>query len=216
MRPARYVALVLAAIALPVLAPAAHGADSTVATTTAFYGGVTLRQEGSDVGIDFGNVASSFGRFAPIDVDVASHTSAFGGYRFRHDLALEASVARASGYRLQGGRGVGLMLPAGAEADARQWNVDVVGSWSFWRTMSLYGRLGYTQSELAPIYRTSLAGADRRTGDGLEYGVGLRYDFSRVLGLKLEYARVGNAAGEYERGILPDADRLQFGVQYRF
>jgi hypothetical protein len=145
-----------------------------------------------------------------------TRASAFGGYRFRNDLALEASVASTSNYRLPGGGGVGLMLPGDTEAGMRQWNVDVVGSWSFWRSMALYGRLGYAQSDLVPAYRTSIAAPERRTSDGLQYGVGLRYDFSRALGLKLEYARVGHVATEFERGLIPEVDQVQFGVQFRF
>lgn len=213
MRAPRPIAAVLAALACATLATAASAAE-VEGKANGFYGGVTVRQEGMEQGLAFGNVASSFGRFAALETEAAARTSAFGGYRFRNDLALEASVA-SSGYRLAGRGGVGLMLPPGAEADAHQLNVDVVGSWSFWRSLSLYGRLGYAQSEIAPVYRTSLATPERRTGDGLEYGVGLRYDFSKALGLKLEYARVGSTA-EVERGMMPDVDRLQFGVQYRF
>jgi hypothetical protein len=214
MRAPRPIAAVLATLAFATLATAASAAERT-GPASGFYGGVTVRQEGLEQGLAFGNVSSSFGRFAALETEAAASTSAFGGYRFRNDLALEASVASTSGYRLAGRGGVGLMLPPGAEADARQLNVDVVGSWSFWRSLSLYGRLGYAQSEIAPVYRTSLATPERRTGDGLEYGVGLRYDFSKALGLKLEYARVGSAA-EVDRGMMPDVDRLQFGVQYRF
>lgn len=203
-----------AALAAALAVPGAAAAQSSAAAATGFYGGLTVRQEGSEQGLTFGNAAASFARFAPLDVEPATRTSAFGGYRFRNDLALEASIASTSGYRLPGRGGVGLLLPGDAGAGARHWHVDVVGSWSFWRSLSLYGRLGYAQSELAPVYRTSIAGGERQAGDGLQYGVGLRYDFSRALGLKLEYARV--PAGEFERGFLPDGGELQFGVQYRF
>lgn len=198
--------------------PFAHAAVAADApkAESGFYGGVTVRQDGREQGLTFGNVSASFGRFAALDIEPATRANAFGGYRFRNDLALEARVASGSGYRLAGRGGVGLMLPAEPDAIARHWNIDVVGSWSFWRSLSLYGRLGYAQSEFVPNYRTSIAHGDRRSGDGLQYGVGLRYDVTRTLGLKLEYARVGNTAGDFERGLLPDVDQLQFGVQYRF
>lgn len=214
MRSLLRVFVTVAVLAAVASAPAALAADKV--PTSGFYGGVTMRDAGSDQGLSFGNVASSFSLAAPLEVEPAARTSAFGGYRFRNDLALEASVASSTAYRLAGRGGVGLMLPGDAHDGARQWNVDLVGSWSFWRTLSLYGRLGYVQSELAPVYRTSITGAERRTDDGLQYGVGLRYDFSRALGLKLEYARVGNAMGDYERSLLPEAERVQFGVQFRF
>lgn len=214
MRPTRSSLVVpFAALALA-LAPAVFAAEG--ATPSGFYGGVSVRDSGSEQGLTFGTLASSFALAAPLEAEPAARTSAFGGYRFRRDFALEASVASRTAYRLTGRGGVGLMLPGDATDGTRHWNVDVVGSWSFWRSLSLYGRLGYAQSEMAPVLRTSLAGSERRTDDGLQYGVGLRYDFSRALGLKLEYARVGHQPGEYERGLFPDADRVQFGVQFRF
>jgi opacity protein-like surface antigen len=104
-----------------------------------------------------------------------------------------------------------------SDAAPRSWNVDVVGSWSFWRTMSLYGRLGYAQSDVTPIYSTSIVSGsvDRRAREGLNYGVGLRYDVTRSLGVKLEYARVGASAGEAP-SLFPEVDQVQFGLQFRF
>jgi hypothetical protein len=215
MRSLRPLALPLLAVAALAITPAA-GAAETAPATTGFYGGVAVRDLGAEQGMTFGNAWTAVGRFEPMESTPASRATAFGGYRFRDDLALEASVASTSGYRLPGRGGVGLMLPGATDAGARQWNVDVVGAWSFWRSLSLYGRLGYAQSELAPAYRTTLATPEPRAGEGLQYGVGLRYDFSRALGLQLEYARVGNAASDLERGVLPDVDQLQFGVRYRF
>ncbi len=213
MRYVHRLAVPLAALAALAAAPAVPAADPAAA---GFYGGVSVRTDGAEHGLSFGDVESSFGRFGALEGGPSGRTSAFGGYRFRNDLALEASVGSVTGYRLPGRGGVGLMLPGTAEPATQQWNVDVVGSWSFWRSLSLYGRLGYAQSELAPAYRTSIGGAEARGGDGLQYGVGLRYDFSRALGLKLEYARIGAHAGEIDRSVLPEVDRVQFGVQYRF
>jgi opacity protein-like surface antigen len=92
------------------------------------------------------------------------------------------------------------------------------GSWAFWRRFSLYGRLGYTAFDSTPLYSTSVASvmADRRGRDGLNYGVGLRYDVNRSLGLKLEYARVGTLALDAGSTVLPDSDQVQFGLQFRF
>ena len=216
MRPLRSLAVPVAAVAAMALAPASAAADIAASAPSGFYGGLSIRDVGAEQGLTIGNVTSSFAWVAPFQAEPGARASAFGGYRFRNDLALEASVASTTaGYRLPGRGGVGLMLPGDFEAGARHWNVDVVGSWSFWRSLSLFGRLGYAQSELAPVYRTSIAGPERRTGEGLEYGVGLRYDFTRALGLKLEYARVGQA-GDVERSLLPDVDQVRFGVQFHF
>ena len=52
--------------------------------------------------------------------------------------------------------------------------------------------------------------------DGVNYGVGLRYDVTRALGLRLEYARFGRFAGENIGGFFPESDQVQFGMQFRF
>jgi opacity protein-like surface antigen len=179
-----------------------------------FYGGIAMREQGAEQGLQFGE-AGNAGRFAAATSNPqASQALVFGGYRWRNDLALEAAVESSEGYRLPGGGGVGLVVP-GASAPGRTVNVDVYGSWSFWRAFSLYGRLGYAQSEATPVYSTAVA-AERRARDGLNYGVGLRYDLSRSLGLKLEYARIGTQASDASAWALPDGDQVQFGLQFRF
>ena len=181
-----------------------------------FYGGVAMRDNGAEQGVALGD-PGHWERFTPTLVEVPTEqTTVFGGYRWRNDLALEAALGT-DGYRLPGGGGVGLMLPGGSDTLARTWNLDVYGSWAFWRRLSLYGRLGFSQSETSPVYSTAIIGGrDRRYREGLNYGVGLRYDVTRSLGLKLEYARVGATPADGGSLNLPEADQLQFGVQFRF
>lgn len=196
------------------LAAAAAGAQAPVA---GFYGGVTLRENGAEHGVAIGAAGKPDRFVSSLAATPGSQALMFGGYRWRNDLALEAALASTDGYRLSGGGGVGLMLPGGTDP-SRAWNVDVYGSWAFARRFSLYGRLGYSQAETTPLYSTSVASAiaDRRIRDGLNYGVGLRYDVNRSLGLKLEYARVGTLALDAGSTVLPDGDQVQFGLQFRF
>ena len=81
--------------------------------------------------------------------------------------------------------------------------------------MSLYGRLGYAQSETRWSYTPSFVSDVRRNRDGVNYGLGVRYDMTPALGLRLEYARFGRLPGEVA-GVLPENDQLQLGVQFRF
>ena len=205
---------------LALLAVAAAGsAIAADPPLSGFYGGISHRENGSVQGVAIGE-AGNPGRFAStLDDARSSQALVFGGYRWRNDVALEAAVGSAvEGYRLSGRGGVGLMVPAGAEPASRAWNLDLYGSWGFLRRLSLYGRLGYSQAEDPALYRTTLASTavDRRMRDGLSYGLGLRYDVTRSLGLKLEYARVGTHAVDAGSLALPDADQVQFGLQFRF
>ena len=102
------------------------------------------------------------------------------------------------------------------ELPARSWNLDVFTSWNFYKAFSLYGRLGYAQNDQQLFTPTPQTNPDlRRLRDGVNYGLGLRYDMSSALGLRLEYGRFGRFTGELGNG-LPDSDQLTFGVQYRF
>ena len=206
-------------------APAATDAADPVTTTApGFYGGVALRESSAGTGLKLGQLPLAWGTLgATMGEDASSRSLFFGGYRFGNDLALEASLGTTERYALQpdglnGRRGVGLSLVS-SDAATRTWNADVYTTWSVLPRFSLYGRLGYAQSDVAnnPALAGLPAGDPRRGRDGMNYGLGLRYDVNRALGLRLEYARFGRFAGELQQnGILPDTDQVQLGVQLRF
>jgi opacity protein-like surface antigen len=220
---------ILVAIALAALAagPVAYAEDRAADATGGFYGGVALRNAGVDeAGIRLGHLASAstWGRFAsPVSDDIANRALVFGGYRFANDVAVEGSFATADNYSLQPldaatPRGIGLSLGGTRQAASRTWNADVYTSWSFRKAFALYGRLGYAQSDSVPAYAmATLPISDaRRLRDGMNYGVGVRYDVSPALGLRLEYARFSRFAGEAVTGPLPESDQVQLGMQFRF
>lgn len=191
-----------------------------------FYGGVALRDDGLDSGgINFGHLASTWGRYAPPVIDDAAtrRSLLFGGYRFSNDVALEGSFSTTDRRQLwqldaAAPRGVGLSLAPPPGLGEHGWNADVYTAWSFLRSFSIYGRLGYAQSDGLPSYAVAALspGDARPLRDGVNYGVGVRYDVTRALGLRLEYARFPRFAGETVTGPLPDSDQVQFGVQFRF
>ena len=186
------------------------------------YGGISLRDSGRDgTGLSFGAPGAVWNRFAlPVADDSGARTLAYGGYRWANDIAVEAA-ASLDRYSLQPAtpgnrRGVGLALAADNDVAGKAWNVDVYTSWEFRRSLSLYGRLGYAQSDLQQGYPPGFVGDARRGRDGVNYGLGFRYDMSPALGLRLEYARFGRLPGEVASGGLPENDQVQLGVQFRF
>ncbi len=196
---------------------------SATATDLGFYGGVVLRQGPQEgPGIQIGNLASVWGKFvAPTADETVARTLLYGGYRLSNDVAVEAAVSAVDRYALApGGRGgVGLAIASPtASVTPQSWNADVYTSWAFRKSLALYGRLGYAQSDSPLSYGPAsfLTSDPRRPRDGMNYGVGLRYDVTRALGLRVEYARFGRFAGESVNGMLPESDQLQFGMQYRF
>ena len=195
------------------------------ASSGGFYGGIALRDAGADsTGVTFGAQTAPWGKFAsPVADDAASRRLLFGGYRFENHMAVEGSLSMSDRYVLRpenpaGRGGVGLSLMP-SDAASHAWNADVYTSWSFARRLALYGRLGYAQADNAGgLGLTTLSPGDVRRGrDGVNYGVGLRYDVNPALGLRVEYARFGHFAGELvQGGVLPDTDQVQVGVQLRF
>ncbi|MDQ2915916.1 MAG: porin family protein [Pseudomonadota bacterium] len=220
---------ILAALTIAgvIVAPTAFAQESPAQATSkaGFYGGVALRDAGSEAaGIDFGHLASTWNRFAqPATDESTRRTLVFGGYRWANDVAVEGSFSSADSYALRPfdastRRGVGLSLADSPDVSARTWNANVYTSWSFLNSFSLYGRLGYAQSDSPPGYAlATLPSSDpRRSHDGVNYGVGVRYDITSALGLRLEYARFPRFIGEALTGPLPDSDQVQFGMQFRF
>jgi long-subunit fatty acid transport protein len=117
-----------------------------------------------------------------------------------------------------GRHGVGLTFATGAgDVQSRSWNLDVFTSWTVYKAFALYGRLGYAQSETVPLAGMAPVSISAARGlrDGMNYGVGVRYDMNSTLGLRLEYSRFGRFAGEIGSS-LPETDQVTFGLQVRF
>jgi hypothetical protein len=223
----RTVAFISISLALFVALPA-YADEQTDRAVSGFYGGVALRERGAEsAGLAVGAVNSVWGRHVPPVADESSPRAlVFAGYRWRNDVAVEAAFNSTDMYALRpadaigAGRGVGLSLAPSAglaEIQARSWNVDILTSWTFLRAFALYGRLGYGQSEAIPGIGAAASAASevRRLRDGVNYGLGVRYDMNPALGLRVEYGRFGRFTGEVGTGS-PDADQVSVGVQLRF
>jgi opacity protein-like surface antigen len=193
-----------------------------------FYGGVSMRDMGSEssgliLTPQAGGQTLVWNRYAaPVVDDVAQRSLVYGGYRWKNDVAVEAAFNTADQYALHPGSS-GLALGSGpglnfGDIGARSWNADVYTSWEFVRSLSLYGRLGYAQSDARPLFAGAsiIPGDPRRQRDGVNYGLGLRYDVTHSLGLRVEYARFGRFAGEVIGNGIPESDQVSIGVQYRF
>jgi opacity protein-like surface antigen len=203
----------------------AAGVAAPSSAQNGFYGGLSMRDHRTEAnGLILGEQTLVWSRFsAPVAEDADQRSLVFGGYRWKNNVAVEAAfnsattdkyALRSSATGLSLGPGVGLNL---GDISVRTWNADVYTSWEMIRTLSLYGRLGYAQNDLRPFFAGAslVQGDTRRLRDGVNYGLGLRYDVTHSLGLRVEYARFGRFAGETVTGI-PDSDQVSIGVQYRF
>ncbi len=204
-----------------------QAADPAPADESGFYGGISLRQNAADTGgLAIGKTGLAWNRLTPVVTDdTASRALVFGGYRWTNDVAVEAAMSSADMYALRPlgapspGQGVGLKFGPGAAAAndlaSRSVNVDVFTSWTVYKTLALYGRMGYAQSDAAITYSAMNSPVLDPRRNGMNYGLGVRYDLSSSLGLRLEYGRFGRLSGEVGNG-LPESDQVSFGLQLRF
>jgi|SRR5688500_7382686 OOP family OmpA-OmpF porin len=77
-----------------------------------------------------------------------------------------------------------------------------VGSWPLANQLSVYGKLGMHRAEV------EVAGGGSDTETDLTYGIGLRYDFARNMGARLEWQNYAGDGG--------DISVLSVGVVYKF
>jgi hypothetical protein len=224
MKIQRITSVISISLALGLAAPV-QAAERTDAAN-GFYGGVSFRDSATDgTGVIFGAPGSELSRNATTAADdSATRALVFGGYRWHNDVAVEASFGSLDKYALRpldagsARRGVGLTFGPGAgDLQTRSWNVDVLTSWTFYNAFALYGRLGYAQTEAAPLVGVAPVSVSAARGlrDGMNYGVGMRYDMNSALGLRVEYSRFGRFAGEIGSS-LPESDQVTFGLQLKF
>jgi opacity protein-like surface antigen len=206
-------ALIVAALAI--------AATTSASAQSAFYGGISLREGGTDsVGLAFGRPVFAWNHFAaPVAEDATQRALVFGGYRGANDISIEAAFSSRDKYALHPGTIGVSSVGLGLSDPTRTWNADVYTSWEFVHSLSLYGRLGYAQSDTRPMLApvTLFTSDSRRLRDGVNYGVGLRYDLTQALGLRVEYSRFNRFNGEsVNAGILPESDQVTLGVQFKF
>ncbi|MGZ5086174.1 MAG: outer membrane beta-barrel protein [Usitatibacter sp.] len=191
----------------------ACAALSTAAMADDYLGGLRLPKALAGGGGTFSlesDTFSPFGAAAPLDT---AHRLKLG-YKYSRYLSVESELVDFSRSPSD------LFASPGNFASAFRstgFGVDTVATLPVWRSFSLYGRFGAYRGEphsAFATYSTSLLGDAAARGTRLRYGLGVRYDFTKALGIHAElehYSPLGSSlAGE------PDADLVSVGVAWRF
>lgn len=208
-----YVASAALALLFPMALPTVAQAESR-----GYFGG--LRLDASAQTLRFSAPGLRLGQgleFGPAPEPSAIGSTAFGGYQFESGVSIAASLSTLQGLG-NAPRGVGLQLDAnrwaGAVRQGHQVNVDVVSAFNWTSAVSVYGRFGVGRGDLRTADPLSpvATGLDRTT---MRYGVGVRYDFSPSLGLKLEMSRGVKSPWERVR-VEPEGDSINFGLRWVF
>ena len=141
--------------------------------------------------------------------------TAFSGYQFTNGFALGAAVNTERSEHLLGSS-------VGLKFDGMRWseqrpnvNVDVVSAFNWRNAFSVFGKVGVgrTDNRVTPEWASSTLAAQDRTA--LSYGVGMRYDFTQSLGLKLEVTR-GTRFGFDRLRTDVDPDAVNLGIRWSF
>ncbi len=141
--------------------------------------------------------------------------TAFSGYQFTNGFALSAAVNTERSEHLLGSS-VGLKFHGMRWSEQRpNVNVDVVSAFNWRNAFSVFGKVGVgrTDNRVTPEWASSALAAQDRTA--LSYGVGMRYDFTQSLGLKLEVTR-GTRFGFDRLRTDVDPDAVNLGIRWSF
>ena len=142
--------------------------------------------------------------------------TAFTGYQFTSGLALGAAINTERASTLGVASGIGLKFEGARWTDPRpNVNVDVVSAFNWRSSLSVFGKVGVGRGDnrLTPEWSSPTQAALDRTA--LSYGVGLRYDFTSSLGLKLELTR-GTRFGMDRLRTDVDPDAVNVGIRWTF
>lgn len=138
------------------------------------------------------------------------------GYKYSRYFAVEGEVVDFG----RSGMADPFASPANLASAFRStgFGVDTIAMLPVWR-FSFYGRMGaYRQDTRNPFGATSLAflpGEINARGTRLRYGLGVRYDITRSLGMRAEYERSAPFASPFASET-DAADQVSVGVTWRF
>ena len=138
-----------------------------------------------------------------------SSAKALGKYGFEPSLSAELDVVD-----LGAGRsGTGLSTSRGF-ALTRGQSLIGTGTLPINESFSFFGQLGFARSDEDLQFSLGVPAYKYDPGSDLTYGVGLRYDFTERLGLRLQWERYNQPAFDLPDG--DDVNLLSTGLRYRF
>ena len=140
--------------------------------------------------------------------------TAFSGYQFAGGFALSAAVnTERVATATHTNAGVGLKFNGLRWTELRPTvNVDVVSAFNWQNSFSVFGKVGIGRADGRTTPEWASSAQDRTA---LSYGVGMRYNFNRSLGLKLELTR-GTRFGLDRLRTDIDPDAVNLGIRWSF
>ncbi|MDD5329422.1 MAG: outer membrane beta-barrel protein [Sulfuricella sp.] len=190
------------ALGLTAGAVASSMAATDWGTSAAWYVGLSGGQSKTEVG--GGDINSAIGTTGGSVDDTDTGWKAFLGYQFSPNIAVEAGYVDFGKFNFSSAAGNGDLKTSNSGY------IDAVGILPF-QNFSIFGKLG------AYTIKTELNGAgvsNSHTTNDWTYGVGAGYDFTRNLGVRVEWERF-NGVGDNST-TKGDLDLASVGVLYKF
>jgi OmpA-OmpF porin, OOP family len=195
-------------------------ASAMLGLTLALSGFGALAQAPGDVGW---YVGVSLGQ-TEVNLDCAGTTACddkdsswkiFAGYQFNRNFALEFGYIDL-GEVTASTPAIGFIPPASVAIESTVWELVAVGMLPLAERFSLYGKLGLyradTDIEVNFVSLGSVTDSDSNTD--LTFGIGVRFDITPRLGVRLEWQRYSSvSAADFDEG---DVDVMSLGVAWRF
>lgn len=206
-----------ATLGLAIIAAMAGG--WTKAGEDGWYVGGSVGQSGAtidDERIVNGLTAGGLATTSISDDDTDTGFKLFGAYQFNQHFAVEGGVYDLGGFGFRA-----VTVPLGTLAGnikVRGMNADVVGIWPFTDKFSAFARVGANYADVKDSFAGTgavgvLIPSAKEAGLSYKAGVGLEYDFTSRIGMRVEGERyrIDDAVGN-----MSDIDLLSLGLVVRF
>lgn len=197
-------------------------ATGAVAQDAGWYLGGALGR--SQIGVDTVQLdseirATGFATSSTSADETNTSWKAFLGYQFSRNFALEGGYGDLGKFSIRTVT-TGPAATISNDIRAKAWFIDVVGSVPFSEQISVYGKLGLhrwnVETRAIAVSggaATALSVSDE--GANFKYGVGGRYDFTKNVGLRLEWERYTDVGDRNTTGR-GDVDLFSLGLVIRF
>jgi OOP family OmpA-OmpF porin len=149
----------------------------------------------------------------------------FAGYQFNPNFALEGGYVDLGNFKASAsGTVAAIPVTASGSNKASGFSFDAVGTLPVSEEFGLIGRIGvfaWTLDSTATASGggvgppgTTASASDKPSGTGLDFGLGVKYDFNSVVGVRAEWQRF-KSIGDDTTGK-SDIDLLSASLVYRF
>jgi len=193
---------------------------SAVADDPGWYGGINLGQ--SRAKIDDARIAGSVldGGYNTTSISEDNRDTGykiFGGYQFNRNFALEGGYFDLGKFGFKANTVTTVPPPSlgtlSGTVKFKGLNLDAVGILPISEKFSAFGRVGLIYAETRDSFTGSVNVNPSKRDTNYKYGLGLQYDFTQSLGMRVEAERyrVNDAVGN--KG---DVDLYSVGLVYRF